>query len=62
MLVLGAGIALGGMVAGSFASLKVVAMCELAGWVLMCMGGLRAEQKERKAAHKKLAMYPTYKY
>lgn len=61
MLIVGAGIALGGMIVGSFASLKVVAVCELAGWALMGVAGLKAEQKERRAAQK-LAMYPTYKY
>jgi hypothetical protein len=61
MLIMGAGIALGGMIVGSFASLEVVAVCELAGLALMSMAGLRAEREERQAAQK-LAMYPTYKY
>ena len=61
MLIMGTGFVLGGLVAGSFAPLKMVAVCELIGWALMGVAGLRAEQKERKAAQK-LAMYPTYKY
>lgn len=61
MLVIGAGIMFGGMVAGSFTSLGVVAACELVGLALMGVAGLRTEQKERRAAQK-LMMYPTYKY
>lgn len=61
MLIMGAGFALGGMVVGSFASLKVVAVCELLGWALMGAAKVRAEKKERKAMQE-LAMYPTYKY
>lgn len=61
MLIIGAGIALGGMVVGSFASLGVVAACEVAGWALMGAAELMAERKERQAAQK-LAAYPSYKY
>ena len=61
MLVIGAGIVLGGLIAGSFAPLGAVAVCELIGWTLMGAAKLRAEQKERQA-EQRLAMYPIYKY
>ena len=61
MWIIGAGIALGGLVAGSFTSLGMVAVCELIGWTLIGLAKLRDEEKERQSAQR-LTMYPTYKY
>ena len=61
MWIIGAGIALGGLVAGSFTSLGMVAVCELIGWTLIGLAKLRDEEKERQSAQR-WTMYPTYKY
>lgn len=61
MMILGGGLIVAGLVAGSFVSMGAVIVCELLGCILIVAAGWRAEQRERQAA-RKLATYPVYRY
>ena len=61
MMILGGGLIIAGLVAGSFVSMGTVVICELLGCILIVAAGWRAELRERQTA-RKLATYPIYRY
>ena len=61
MMILGGGLIIAGLVAGSFVSMGTVVICELLGCALIVAAGWRAELREKQAALK-LAAYPVYRY
>lgn len=56
LMMVGAGIAVGGLVAGCFAPFGLTLLAVVAGIALMIGGGSRAEKDEQTA------VYPSYKY
>lgn len=61
MMILGGGLIIAGLVAGSFVSMGTVVICELLGCAFIVAAGWRAELREKRAA-RKLATYPVYRY
>lgn len=61
LMMIGAGIALGGLVAGSFAGLGLaLGICGI-GALLLIVAGWQSEKREREAESWRAA-YPSYKY
>ncbi len=61
LMVVGAGIAIGGLVAGSFAGLEpALGICGI-GVMLLIAAGWQSEKREREAENWRAA-YPSYKY
>lgn len=61
MMILGGGLIIAGLVAGSFVSMGTVIVCELLGCAIIAAASWRTELREKQAA-RKLAAYPVYRY